>query len=165
MGFALPMILFVAYLGLNAIMGRYADNLIPSAPQSIAVIQAQNIIAYRNTVMNFAAANPSYVGTVPVNVLQPYLPPGMSSGFLVNNVGNTITQVQGVGNVIMVYGQNLAPGVSAVIQSAEHGNAGLGSTSANGVWSSDQFVLNGNATQLNWTAMPAKQLVFVSISN
>ncbi|MDA8328840.1 MAG: type IV pilus biogenesis protein PilM [Betaproteobacteria bacterium] len=165
MGFALPVILFVAYLGLNAIMARYADNLIPAVSQSMAVIQAQNIIAYRNAVMNFAAANPAYVGTVPINVLQPYLPPGMSPEFLVNNAGNNIAQVQGVGHAIMVYGQNLMPGVTAAMQNVEHGNAGMGSTSANGVWNSNQSVLNGGITQPNWTAMPARQLVFVVVSN
>lgn len=165
MGFALPIILFVAYLGLNAVTAHYADIRIPSVTQSIAVIQAQNIIAYRDAVVNFAAANPACTGTVSVNALQPYLPPGMSLGFLTNNVGNNIAQEQGIGRVIMVYGQNLVPGVTMVMQNIEHGNAGLGSTDVNGIWTSDQSNLDNAATQLNWAAMPTKQLVSIVVSN
>ncbi len=165
MGFALPLILFVAYLALNTITAHYVVSRIPVVPQTIAVIQAQNIIAYRNAVANFAAANPAYTGTVPVSNLQPYLPPGMSSGFLINNAGNSIVQVQGVGRAIMVYGQNLAPGVISAMQNAEFGNAGLGNTGVNGAWSSDQSVPNGNVIQLYWAAMPARQLVSVVVTD
>ncbi len=164
MGFALPIILFVVYLGLNAITAHYADSRIPATAQSIAVIQAQNMIAYRNAVMNFAAANPAFIGVVPANALQVYLPPGMSTGFLVNQVGNRITQVQGAGRAVMTYGQNLAPGVTSAMQNVEHGNAGLGSTSVNGTWTSYQPD-SDNAIQLNLAAMPASRMVSVVVSN
>lgn len=133
MGFAFPLLMFVAFWGLNATAAYYADHRTPPMMASTTATSAQNFITYKNAVTNFAAAHPAFSGTASNAVLAPYLN-NLPTSFLAN-VGNSITTT-GVGRTIVTYGQNFASGTPASVLNLSGNDAAIGYTNASGAWTS-----------------------------
>lgn len=143
MGYAFPLLMFVAFWGLNATAAYYADHRIPQMSASNSATAAQNFITYKNAVTNFAAAHPAFSGTVSSAALMPYLN-GLSSSFLAN-VSNSISTT-GAGRTIIAYGQNLAAGTPSSVLSLTSNDAAIGYTNASGVWTSYSATVSSGLT-------------------
>lgn len=131
MGMILPMIMFVAFLGLNATSAFYEKKLSSQPPAAAAATSAQNFISYKNAVVNFLHANPGFTGTIPAQSLAMYMP-GVQTSAL-SSMGNSIVNNPAGGATITVYAQAMVPGVTAAALSVSQGDASIG-TSVGGQW-------------------------------
>lgn len=131
MGIILPMIIFVAFLGLNVTSAFYEKRLSSQPPAAAAATGAQNFISYKNAVVNFLRANPGFSGTIPAQSLAMYMP-GVQPGSL-SEMGNNIAINPSGGVTIIAYVQAMVPGTAAAALSVSQGDASIG-TSVGGQW-------------------------------
>ncbi|RDU96767.1 type IV pilus biogenesis protein PilM [Trinickia dinghuensis] len=106
-------------VALGALTGAYALFGAESAPatQSASAFGlATNMSEYRQALVGFAQANPSFTGSVPIKTLQPYLGPVVANPIWLNYVQpNTNTGY--AGSLVIVYASSTA--ATAVIPAME----------------------------------------------
>lgn len=147
MGRIFPIIMLLAYVGLNATAAQLSKYQIPTPAQSAAVLQMQNMINYRDAVINYIAANPGFTGSIAIADLASYLPQGIQVASL-PVVGNVISSIAG-GRQVVIYGSGVIQGAVFATQSNAV-DASLGSQTVNG-WVSDvnpSFPITVNTPQL-----------------
>ncbi|MFM0299032.1 type IV pilus biogenesis protein PilM [Paraburkholderia sediminicola] len=85
------------------ITGVYAlvdANYMQATPTMVSVTTAQSMSAYRQALVAYALANPTFVGAVSAAALQPYLSAGTTSGSWLNYV---VPNTSSAGSLVVVY--------------------------------------------------------------
>jgi PilM len=111
-------------VALGMLAGAYALSDSESAPPASspsAMNLAMNMSQYRQAVVAFATANPSFTGSVPLSGLQPYLgsnsPNPTWQNYVVPNVGYT-------GSLVVIYASSPTPaGVTQDVERLAQGSA------------------------------------------
>lgn len=133
MGIVLPLIMFVAFLGLNATSSYYERQLNKAPPAAVAMASAQTFLSYRNAVANFMSANHGFTGTISLQSLAQYMP-GVNLATL-SGMSNNVTATPGAGVTVIVAAQGLAPGAATSALSQSQNDASIGMTRG-GQWTS-----------------------------
>lgn len=157
MGIVLPLIMFVAFLGLNATSSYYERQLSRTPPAAVAAISAQNFLTYKAAIADYMSANPAFIGSIPLSSLAPYL--NGANPAMLASMSNTIIASAGSGTTMIVSAQNLAPGAAASALLLSQGDASIGRVSG-GQWSS-----YGAPSVPTILPVPDSNLVYVSIIN
>ncbi len=132
MGMIWPLIVFVMFLGLNAVTAYRSKQLSQPVQQSAAIANGQNFIRYRDALTNFATANPGFTGVVPISNLLPFLYGWNAVAF--SNMSNVISSLPSGGRQVASYQTNGRGAASALAQSGY--DASIGRTDSAGNWSS-----------------------------
>lgn len=131
MGMVLPLIMFVAFLGLNATSAYYERQLTRTPTEAVAAASAQTFISYKSAVVNFMAANPGFTGPISLQALAPYLP-GINLATM-SGMSSSVTSTPGVGVTVIVAAEGLAPGAASSAITLSQNDASIG-TSVGGQW-------------------------------
>ena len=133
MGIILPLLIFVAFLGLNSTTAYYSRQIARPPISSAARVGAQNFITYRTAVENYISANPTFTGTISLQSLAPFMNGALP--IAMEPMNNVISSAPGGGIMMSVYAQNLAPGaISSTIAITQH-DASIGHK-VGGQWTS-----------------------------
>lgn len=125
----LPAVVLALILGLTSIARDQAKSVIPSSGGAQLENAGETFISYRNAVMAYQRANPSFTGSVPASV---FVETGaqFSQAFL-QTAGNSITAFGTNGRVVTAYVSLPTGAISAATAMTEN-DASLGlATGAN----------------------------------
>ncbi len=100
MGLVYVLIIFAAFVGVNATTGYYANDAAKSSQLSVSNATADNFLKYKNAVLNYLAANPAATGAISASALSPYLQ-GMQASTVA--AMNNLVSAVATGRQVAVY--------------------------------------------------------------